>query len=433
MHLNVTPNSIPGSKAKRKLLDQEGVPNIYLGQGLKFVAPETANELYNKYLKDNKLKPEDLPLDTIQKKGKGGDIYNSARLDEVWDSIYHAQRKRGYRSPEAFGTFIREQSRETMQELFQIDANDIATTQVDNLMQALGNVQAVIPKLTGKHLSRVILPDEHKYSGHTDFTGKAKEIGIDMEIVEVPEIQLDGTQDLGALKAAFEQIKSEGRVALFIDQEHNNNPTGFDRDPAQNDELIQLLKEYEGVIFYFGDNAYKGLKLDVLDPYPLMQGLIDNEVTSFHYTSFTKLGNYRGVPANGNILTATPGEFADKEKLRATFQATQRSRGIGAHEDGAILMHELAHDPQFQSEVRISNQYLQYIRDALFKALEGTDLAPLFSQNTSGIFRCLPSEVTAKLNSGPKQVITVGDRVNIHPLGDPKVREFFIEQLKDAA
>ena len=433
MHLNQTPGSIPESKVKRQLLESEDVPNIYLGQGLIFVPPEEAVEEYNAYLKGKDLNPAHLPLGVIQRKGNGGDIYNSPRLDQVWDKIYREQMKTGFRTPEAFGTFIREQSRGTIQKLFQIDADEIATTQVDNLMQALGNVQAVIPKLAPTHVSRVILPQKYKYSGHTDFTSRAIEVGTDLEVVEVPEIQIDGTQDLGALKKAFEKIKTEGRVAIFIDQEHNNNPTGYDRDPAQNDELIKLLKEYEGVVFYFGDNAYKGLKKDVVEPYPLMQGLIDNEVTAFHYTSFTKLGNYRGTPANKNILTATPGTFANKKTLRAAFKATQRSRGIGANEDGAILMNKLVADPDFQKEIRVLNQYLQFTRDSIFKALQGSDLAPLFGPNTSGIFRCLPPEVTAKLNSGDKQVITVGDRVNIWPLGDPRNRQFFTDKVQQSA
>jgi hypothetical protein len=43
----------------------------------------------------------------------------------------------------------------------------------------------------------------------------------------------------------------------MIDQEHNNNASGFDRDSSYNDALSKILKEFQGSVIYFGDNAYK--------------------------------------------------------------------------------------------------------------------------------------------------------------------------------
>ena len=431
MDINHISSDIPQSKEKQELLKQKNVENIYLGQGLIFVPPETAVQGYNEFLEQNFIDPRDFPLNLVQRKGQGGDFYNSPRLDAIWKDMQDKQFKNGSRSPKAFGTFIRTESRETMEKLFQIDKNEIATMQVDNLMQALRCVQKVIPELIGEHVSRVILPAKYKYSGHTDFTTSAKKVGTDMEVIEVPEIQIDGSQDLKGLEEAFMQVKRERRIAIFIDQEHNNNASGFDRNPSQNEDLSKLLKKYEGIIFYFGDDAYKGLKEDILAPYPLMQQLIADKVTAFHYTSFSKVGNYHDTPGFKSILTATQGEFANKEALRDAFEKIQRSEGIGATADGAILMNQLVKDAEFLKEVRVLKLYLMHIRARLSEGLKDTELASLFSEKTNGIFRCMPPDITKKLNSGPEQAITVGDRINIWPLGDPKDREFFLKLLEN--
>gem|GEM_PF-2924595 len=37
----------------------------------------------------------------------------------------------------------------------------------------------------------------------------------------------------------------------MIDQEHNNNASGFDRDGSYNQELVKLLQEFKDTIVYF--------------------------------------------------------------------------------------------------------------------------------------------------------------------------------------
>ena len=430
MERDTTPTNIPESNAKRTLLKKTKTGHIHLGQGLIFVAPQTATNDFNAFLSKADLDPDVISLERIQPTDLGGAVYNSPQLNQTWERQVSNEFLSGQRVPEDFGSFVRAQSRKTIEKLFQIDPENIATMQVDNLMQALRSVQKIIPKLmAGRYASRIILPQKYKYSGHTDFATSCKETGGDMEVVDIPEIQIDGSQDLKTLKDTFQSLKNEGAVALFIDQEHNNNASGFDRDPKLNEPLALLLKEFSDTVVYFGDNAYKGLKESLLEPYPLMQCLIENEVTAFHYTSFSKIGNYRGTPSYKNILTATPGTLADKDMLESSITKIQRPEGIGATADGAILMRHLVDNPEFKAEVRALNLYLQYIRSSLHEALKGTDLANLFSKNTNGIFRCLPPEITAQINSGNEQIVTVGDRINIWPLGDPKTRDFFVKLL----
>ena len=430
MNINDIPWGIPASKEKQALLNKEKIENIYLGQGLMFVPPVEAERDYNKYLIWQQLEPSDYPLDLIRAKWKAGDFYNSATLDTVWNEIQKEQFSKGFRTPEAFGDFIKKQSNETFEKLYQIDANEVATMQVDNLMQALRSVQKIVPNLmNGRTIDNVILPKKYKYSGHTDFVQSSKDIGLDIKIAEIPEIGIDGSQDIEGIRQTFEQVRDEGWLGIMIDQEHNNNASGFDRDEAYNHELASLLHEFKDSIIYFGDNAYKGLKEDILEPYPLMQLLVYKGITAFHYTSFSKIGNYRWTPSFKNILASTPGDLAHTEKLRWAFNKIQRSEWIWATADGAILMRELDNSIDFQWEVRVLNQYLKYIRQGLEEWLQGTGLEALFGKWTNGIFRCVPPEVTKKLNSGKKQAITVWDRINIWPLGDPETRKFFLESL----
>ncbi|MFC1600369.1 hypothetical protein ACFL3T_05045 [Patescibacteria group bacterium] len=429
MELDTVPSSIPESKTKKALLDKAEVDSLYLGQGLMFVPPEEAVEEYNELLRQQGGDPNALPLSVIQQKGKAGDPYNSPTLDNVWRSMQNEQFRGGFRTNEAFGQFVHEQARETMRRLFEVDPETIATIQVDNLMQALARMQTIVPKLMGKPISRVVLPAKYKYSGHTEFVDDCQLKGGDMEIVEIPEVQIDGEQDLESIWVAFKEIQREGRVGLFIDQERNNNASGFDRDTKLNPELSGILEEFKDHIVYFGDIAYKGLKGDVLEPYPLMQQLIDDGVTAFFYTSFSKTGNYRGTPSYKNTLTGTPGELADTDKLRKAFAGAQRAAGIGTNPDGAKLMSKLSGNLGFLQEVQVLNQYLGYVRDRVNAALQGTDLAPLFGDNTSGIFRCLPPEIAGGLNAGENQIVTVGERINIWPLGDPMHKDFFVKKV----
>ena len=415
---------------KREQLDAAGTKSIYLGQGLIFRPPETAQADFDRYLREKGLDPTDYPLEATQVMGQAGDVYNSATLDETWKSIVLDQRSSGHRAPEAFGSFVQDISSQTIATLYEIDESVVATTQVDSLMQSLECMLMLIPKLTGDQpVSGIILPEQHAYSGHNEFVEACKTKGLGMQVMKIPEVQIDGSQDIDAMRSAFKQIKSENKIALLIDQPHNNNASGFDRDPKYNEELSVLLQEYAGVVFYFGDNAYKGLKEPLLGAYPLMQRLINDSVTAFHYTSFSKIGNYHGTPSYKSILCATSGELADTDALQAALSGTQRGRGIGATADGAILMHELVQNPTFVTEAAVLNEYLQFVRDSIAASLVNTDLADLFGEQTSGIFRCVPAQIAAKLNSGEKQAITVGNRINLWPLGDKETRAFFISLL----
>ena len=298
-------------------------------------------------------------------------------------------------------------------------------------MQALRSVQKMVPNLmNGKTINNIILPKKYQYSGHTDFVQSSKDIGLDIKIETIPEIDINGAQDIDGVRKTFEKIKSEWWLGLMIDQEHNNNASGFDRDGSYNQELVKLLQEFKDTIVYFWDNAYKGLKEDILEPYPLMELLVNQWITAFHYTSFSKIGNYRWTPGFKNILAATPGDLANTESLRGVFNKIQRPEWIWATADGAILMRELVDNEDFQSEVRVLNKYLKYIRAELKQWLDWTWLEDLFSEKTNGIFRCMPPNITTILNSGNKQATTVWDRINIWPLGDPKNRKIFLDALK---
>jgi hypothetical protein len=322
------------------------------------------------------------------------------------------------RKSEAFQrTIYDEISGATIENLFGLDAKEVATMQANDLQDGLNKLRSIIAHLAGNYASRVILPAQYQYSGHTDFTGNAKLVGGDIDILEIPEIQADGSQDLQAMRRQFEKVKNEGRVAIMIDQEMNNNASGYDRDPSQNEELANLLKEYQGTIFYVGDIAYKGLKEDILEPYPLMQMLTDKGVTAFHYFSPTKSTAYRKPPSYKSIIFGTPGEAGDTAELRAAFKKSERSPGgIGCTDQGALMMQSLSQDPEFHKEVRTLRLYLKYILNSI-------------GSNTNGIFRCRDPETIARLNSGDVQAVTVDRRENIWPLGDPALREIYERAL----
>ncbi|MFH0776938.1 MAG: hypothetical protein V1936_05020 [Patescibacteria group bacterium] len=418
--LDKIPQSIPEAQAKKALLEKGGVPHVYLGQGLIFVPPESAMADYNEYLLSQGINPGDFPLDLLMRAGPGGAVFNSVRAEQVWKEMQKNQiGASGVRKPEAFQSTIYDGvSGKTVENLFGVDGGSIATMQANDLQDGLRRIRSIIAHLGKGYISRVILPKQYKYSGHTDFVNDAKLVGGDIAVTEIPEIQEDGSQDLQTMRTEFEKIKSEGRVAILIDQEMNNNASGWDRDPKLNEELASLLKEFEGTIFYVGDIAYKGLKEDVLEQYPLMQKLIEKGVPAFFYFSPTKLTFYRKPPSFKSIVFATPGGFADTKKLKDAFQGCQRAPGgIGCTDNGAILMEKLSSDPEFLKEVRTLRLYLKYI------------LASLGS-NTNGIFRCREPQVIQTLNSGSPQAVTVGQRENIWPLGDPKLRALYQQALK---
>ena len=426
MKLDHVPTSIPKAQEKKALLDGKNIPNVYLGQGLMFVPPESAKPDYEKYLQSQGIDPKDYPLDILRRAGKGGEVYNSPVAEEMWNALQNTdfwQTPNGLvpkRKPEAFQKVsYNEISGETIENFFGIDGNEIATMQANNLQDGLNKIRSILAHLAGdgQYLSRVILPAKYKYSGHTDFVDDAKLVGGDIDTLEIPEIQEDGDQDLQAMRRKFQKVKDEGRIAIVIDQEMNNNASGWDRNPKLNEEFASLLKEFEGTIFYVGDIAYKGMKEDILEPYPLMQELVKKDVSAFYYFSPTKLTCYRKPPSFKSIVFATPGDVANTKDLRTAFKKSQRAPGgIGCTNQGAVWMNQLSKNLEFHQEVRTLRLYLKYILDSI-------------DSKTNGIFRCRDMEIIQQLNSGNPQVITVGPRENIWPLGDPEIRKLYNEAL----
>jgi aspartate/tyrosine/aromatic aminotransferase len=433
MDINTIPASIPASRDKEKLLQEQGIESLYLGQGLMFVPSSSSNKPYNEYLKSNGFDPAEFPLEIIQKKIEQGAVYTSPRADEILQEISQEKFAETYVPSVAFDNFIKEKSSNTFETLFKISQEKITTFQVDNLATALSALQKIIPKLYGKPVTQIMLPAKYKYSGHTDFTNSAQEIGLDMEVVNIPAIEIDGNQDLENLKKSFEETRTAGKIAIMIDQESNNNASGFDRNPKLNSKLSNLLKEYQDCIAYLGDVAYKGMKEDILEPYDLMQTLEKDKVNAFYYTSFSKLTNYRSNPSFKNFLTGVAGDKFSQENLAQAFTGIQRAMGLGCSPEGAILANKLVKDEKFLQEVRVLNKYLQYVRDTMFSSLQKNNmnnLAEIFNPQTAGIFRCVDDKTAEKLNSGNDQVITVGTRINIWPLGDPANLEKFLQALK---
>ena len=101
--------------------------------------------------------------------------------------------------------------------------------------------------------------------------------------------------------------------------------------------------------------------------------------------------------------------------------------GIGTSSQSAEFINILIQDAQFLKEIEILRLYLAYTRESVFQALKNTDIQTYFDENTFGIFRSLPLEIVKKLNTGNSQVVTVGERINIWPLGDPSKRKIFLE------
>ena len=429
--LDRVPGSIGDSKTKRAELKQAGITHAYLGQGLVFEPSLSAVPGFEEYLRSRDEDPGEFRLHPLMPTGDTSNIYNSPRLDRVWQDIVKGQYNgAGQRKPAGFEQFVRAQSRDTMEKLFGLPETEIESMQVDNLQQGLLGMQMLVAELHGRPATGVILPEQFRYPGYDkDFvTWENKRTnGPGLKIVSIPEVQMDGTQDLKALRQVLEQAREDGELLMLIDQEHNNNSSGFDRSIDYNEELSSILKEFSDVVFYVGDTAYKGMKLDILDPYPLQQQLLNDGVTAGHYFSPTKIGNYRGTPTHMSILTLTPGELANTERIRGAMAAIKRAMGIGATEDGAITMNALAHDAEFQGEVRTLNLYLAFVRDRLHGALQGSGIEDYFGPQTNGIFRCLPPEIIAALNSGDRQAVTVGPRINMWPLGDEELNRIFLD------
>jgi hypothetical protein len=77
-------------------------------------------------------------------------------------------------------------------------------------MRALSSVQKAVPELmNGRFIDSIILPKQYKYSGHTDFLASNKKIGLNLDLIEIPEIQIDGTQDLDVIRQKFEKVRDK--------------------------------------------------------------------------------------------------------------------------------------------------------------------------------------------------------------------------------
>lgn len=413
MQLDTVPQTIPESKEKLAMLKEAGVRNVYLGQGIILTPSQNAEHDYNQYLLSQGISPENFPLSRVMQSPQGK-IYNSAELIKQ-SSEMQPFIKDLIENPQDFKTNIYNPiAGETMENLFQIDGKDIATMQANNLQESLHHIRSIVAEISGKPVSRIILPEQFAYSGYdVDFAGNIQKNNADFDVLRIPEVQEDGSQDFDAMREQFETVKKQGRVSFIIDQPHNNNSSGWDRNPDLNAEFVALLKEYEGTIFYVGDVAYKGMKEDLNEEYPLMQELLNQDVTSFWHFSPSKIGNYRGDPSYMNTLFATPGDFANTKKLQTAFQKYNRAAGLGCSQTGAELMNQLSTNDEFAKEVKTIKLYLEYVRASL-----GLD-------NVSGMFANVSPELAKTLNSGDIQAVTVGTRIAIPRLGDPLLLKIY--------
>ncbi len=416
--INDIPKSIPESKEKKVILDSAGKESIYLGQGIIPTPAESATDDYNKYITSQGFNPEDFPLSRVMK-GPQEKIYNSAELAKVFSAMKPSIAEL-INNPQNFKTNIYDEvAGETMENLFQIDGKDIATMQANSLQEGLTHIRSIVATLKGEPVSKIILPEQFCYSGYdTDFAGNVMKNNSDFGIIRIPEVQEDGSQNLEKMREQFESVKNEGRISFIIDQPHNNNSSGWDRNPEINEEFVSLLKEYEGVVFYVGDVAYKGMKEDLREEYPLMQELLKQDVTAFWHFSPSKIGNYRGDPSNMNTIFATPGDFANTDTLKKSFKECSRSAGLGCSQTGAELMNALSTNPEFEKEVKTLKLYLEYVR------------ASLGLENVNGMFANVTPEQAEILNSGDIQAVTVGTRIALPPLGDPKKLEIYKNALE---
>jgi aspartate/tyrosine/aromatic aminotransferase len=422
---NTVPLSIPESIKKKEFLEKEKIPFIYLGQGLIFTPPKSADKDFGDFLKYSKIKQEEYSLDILRKgRNKESSVYCSARLDDLWKNF--EEKKFVNKENEGFGNFLHDISKTLISDLFSLEKSNIETFQCDSLMMALETVFLAIEKTHGK-VNYLILPSKYQYSGYNDFFAKLKSLGTVCEIIFIPEIKNDGTQDLEKIEKIFEEVKSKGYLALFIDQEHNNNASGYDRNSELNDKLYSIISTYSENIIYFGDIAYKGLKEKLFFPYEFVKKLEKEKIYSYFYISFSKLTNYRFRPNFKNILFALQSDKFPSHKINNVFSTISRSMGIGTSKKNSEFIYSLIHDSEFIKEVEILRLYLSYIKFSLQKSFRNTNLEKYFSKKNSGIFRCLPKDIITKLNSGNLQVVTVGERINIWSLGCPNLRKIFVD------
>ena len=415
-NINYIPDNIPEAQKKEGLLQEKDIKYAYAGQGVLFIPPESAIDGYNEYLSSQNLNPKDFPLSVLMAAGStDGDTYNSPTLDKIYEEIRRKPNEGGKRANVAFQTrTYNESARGTVEKLFDIDSTQIATIQSNDLQDSLKLIRSILAILAGKPVSRIVLPEKYTYPGYdVDFADEIIRNNPDFEIVRIPEVQENGTQNLEAMEISFQTIKDSDRVAFVVDQPHNNNSSGYDRDPNLNEDLVKLFKKYEGVVFYVGDVAYKGLKEGLNEPYPLMQEFIKQDVNSIWCFSPSKIGNYRAEPSFMNTVFATAGSFADIKKLEEVFNKSERGAGIGVTDEGVKLMQRLATSPEFKKEVDVLSLYLAYIRNVLGKS------------ECSGMFFNVREEEARKMNSGHIQVITVGTRVAIGKFGDPQLIETY--------
>lgn len=415
-NINYIPDNIPEAQKKEGLLQEKNIEYAYAGQGVLFIPPESAIDGYNKYLSSQNLNSKDFPLSVLMAAGSAdGDTYNSPTLDKIYEEIRRKSNEDGKRDNVAFQTrTYNKYARDTVGKFFDIDSTQVATIQSNDLQDSLRLIRSIMAILADKPVSRIVLPEKYTYPGYdVDFADEIIRNNPDFEIIRIPEVQENGTQDLEAMEANFKTIKESGRVAFVVDQPHNNNSSGYDRDPSLNEDLVKLFKKYEGVVFYVGDVAYKGLKEGLNEPYPLMQEFISQDVNSIWCFSPSKIGNYRAEPSFMNTVFATAGSFANVKKLEEAFKKSERGAGIGVTDEGAKLMQKLAISPEFKKEVDVLSLYLAYIRNALGKS------------ECSGMFFNVTEEEAIKMNSGHIQVITVGTRIAIGKFGDPQLIETY--------
>jgi len=426
-NIDTLPLTIPDSRKKKKLLTQKNIPHVYLGQGLIFTPPKSADEEFYKFLEEKNISITDNSLDLLRTgSNKEGEVYHSQRAKVVWEQI---EKKQNQETNQAFSSFTHDISRKTISSLFSLTESNIQTFQCDSLMMALEATFLSIEK-THKKITHILLPEKYQYSGYFDFFAKINALGSACEILYIPEVQVDGTQDLDALEEIIKNISSdENNLALFIDQEHNNNASGYDRNENLNDALFSLFLQNKSSVIYFGDIAYKGLKEDLLDSYSFIQKCEQEKLHAYFYCSFSKHINYRAAPNFKNILFATQSIEFSTEKILSVFQEISRPMGIGTSSASSQFIYEIIHDKIFQKEIKLLQLYISYIKHSLYKDLQGTELEKYFSSKTFGIFRCLPLEISEKLNEGENlQIITVGQRINILPLGCSKNRKLFIDK-----
>ena len=426
MQIDTVPLSIPESHMKKKLLELQNVSHIYLGQGLIFTPPRSADKDFSAFLQTKNIDKNVYSLEFLRKNNnKENEVYCSARMQELW-SLFEEKQKKSNIQNEAFGSFVYEISKNTISQIFSISEKNIETFQCDNLMMALETVFLSVEKTHGK-ITTIFLPQKYQYSGYSDFFAKINALGSQCKIMYIPEVKNSGVQDLEKISERVKYAEKKSEICLFIDQEHNNNASGYDRNIQQNEDLFTIFSKYKKSCIYFGDIAYKGLKESFLEPYDFVQKCSERNIHAYFYCSFSKLTNYRSSPSFKNILFVTQSDALSVQKLKKVLQKIGRSMGIGTSSQSSEFMNLLIKDEIFLKEVEILRLYLAYIKERIFQDLQNTSVQKYFNENTFGIFRCLPVDIIKKINSGKKQVVTVGERINIWPLGDPEKRKIFIE------